>query len=166
MTAESMAILQRHMSSAEDAPAPAPVAVAAPAEAAAPVVTLSSWRRRVPVVAAGVAAGVAMLAGATQLIPQAAVTTRNVAANGSPSTVHVTAAPTSVGPTLPTGVATTVGTPATADGAAPEVTTTSTSTTILPALPCVGDLLRDLGGRTGLRTTPTTQNAPGVLPCP
>jgi hypothetical protein len=44
--------------------------------------------------------------------------------------------------------------------------TTTTSTTVLPTLPCLGDVLRDLGTKSGLRTTQTTQNAPGVLPCP
>ena len=167
MSEAAMAVLQRHMSAREDAPTLVEVAPIIPM---APVVTLKPWRRRVPVIAASVAAGVAVLAGATQLVPQAAVTTRN-AASQSQSTDHKVVGV--VAPTLPVtaataaanAVTTAVSTNGSSEAPLTDVTTT-TSTTLLPPLPCLGDVLRDLGGRTGLRTTQTTQNAPGLLPCP
>jgi hypothetical protein len=166
MSEAAMAVLQRHLTAREDAPTVVDVAPIIPL---APVVTLKPWRRRVPVIAASVAAGVAVLAGATQLVPQAAVTTRN--ASQSQSADHKVVGV--VAPRLPVtaataaaGAATTaVSTNGSSQAPLSEVTTT-TSTTLLPALPCLGDVLRDLGGRTGLRTTQTTQNAPGLLPCP
>jgi hypothetical protein len=164
MTEASFAVLQRHMASADGAP----TAVVPAVPSAAPVVTLKTWRRRVPVIAASVAAGVVALAGATQFVPQAAVTGRNAAARRSESTAAV---PALVAPTLPAttaagGAATTAVSNAVTDSTVGEVTSTTTSTTLLPALPCVSDVLRDLGSRTGLQTTQTTQSAPSVLPCP
>jgi hypothetical protein len=164
MTEASLAVLQKHFAMGDDAPV---VVIPTAEPEMAPVVTLKPWRRRrVPVIAASVAAGVAMLAGASQFVPQAAVTTRNVAAHADRPAAQVVTAPNSTAPGATSLVATTAPTTNAGESASPEVTTTTTSTTLLPGLPCLGDVLRDIGGRSGLRTTQTTQNAPGVLPCP
>jgi hypothetical protein len=162
MTEASLAVLQRHLAAKDDAPV-----VAFAPEPTAAVIPLKSWRRRVPVIAASVAAGVAALAGATQLVPQAAVTTRNASHANQPAAV-VAGAPTTVASAATSAVATTAaGTAdtASAGGESPAVTTT-TSTTLLPEVPCIGDVLRGLGSRTGLRTPPTTAASPSLLPCP
>ena len=165
MTEASLAILQKHFAMGDDAPVVV-ITPTEPAPAEAPVVQLKPWRRRATVIAASAAAGVAMLAGATQFVPQAAVTTRNVSARGATPTHEVAVGTTPAAPGATAGVATTSATNSGTDEAAGPQVTTTTSTTLLPGLPCVGDVLRDLSGRTGLRTTQTTQNAPGVLPCP
>jgi hypothetical protein len=165
MTEASLAILQKHLSSAEVAPVPVPVPEPVAVAPVAPIVQLKPWRRRVPAIAATVAAGVAVLAGATQFVPQAAVSTRDVSAHSGAPTSGVAGAVTSAVDNAAPDVATTGPNGATASSG-PAVVTTTTSTTLLPGLPCLGDVLRDLGGKTGLRPTATTQNPPGVLPCP
>jgi hypothetical protein len=166
MTEAAMAVLQKHFTAIAEDTSVVPIAPEREVAAVAPIVMLKPWRKRVPVIAASVAAGVAVLAGATQFVPQAAVTGRNVAAHST----LATKAP--VGTLAPLATAATdAATTAVSAGGGPAATladaaTTTTSTTLLPALPCLGDVLRGLGNRTGLRTTQTTQNAPGVLPCP
>jgi hypothetical protein len=159
-----MAVLARHLDTADE-PTLVAVPVRAPEPEMAPVVTLAPWRRRLPAVAASVAAGIAVLAGATQFVPQAAVTGRNAAVhtNGTdavaPAGGPVTSALTNV-----TGAATTAATNAVA-GPDAAVATTTTSTTLLPGLPCLSETLNDLtkGAKLGGKTTVLP---PGVLPCP
>ena len=95
-TGDSFAVLRRHLDSVgtEDlAPAIALVSsVPKTDEPPVRVVALRRWRRTVPI-AAGIAASVAALAGASQLIPQAAVTGRNVALTADAPTSVVTAKP-------------------------------------------------------------------------
>ena len=165
MTEASLAVLQRHLATTDEAPV---VPLVLEPVAAASVVTLKSWRRRVPVVAASVAAGVAVLAGATQFVPQAAVTTRNASARGNQPSALLAGAPSSVASTATSGAAPTTAATAgavtpTSEGAA---VTTTTSTTLLPPVPCISDVLRTLGSRTGLRTTVTTTDTASLLPCP
>ncbi|HVT75704.1 MAG TPA: hypothetical protein VHD87_01645 [Acidimicrobiales bacterium] len=180
MAEAAMDVLARHLrpSEAEAPTAEVPLAsvtplvlrAAVPAEPVAAVVPLASWRRRIPVVAASVAAGVAVIAGASQFVPQAAVTGRNVAANRAEGVAATAPPPSSVAvpSQIAAGVATTAVTPSTAAAAtnAPAQATTTTSTTLLPNLPCLGDVIRDLGSRTGLHSTRSTQDGGGLLPCP
>jgi hypothetical protein len=164
MNAAAMAVLARHLETADE-PTLVAVPVREPEREMAPVVTLKPWRRRLPVVAASVAAGVAVLAGATQFVPQAAVTGRNAAVqtNGtdavSPASGPITSALTNV-----TGAPTSEATSA-LGGPDASVATTTTSTTLLPGLPCLSETLNDLttGAKLGGKTTVLP---PGVLPCP
>jgi hypothetical protein len=154
MTWESMAVLRRHME---------PVAV----EETAPVITLPTWRRRIPAVAASVAAGVAILAGATQFVPQAAVTGRNAAVQTEGTRASGVTNPITAAVTQATSAATDATQPTLATNAPAEVAgSTTTSTTLLPAVPCLGQTLNDLGTRSGLVKSKSTVLPPGVLPCP
>ena len=168
ITEASMVVLQRYLPGADDKPTV--VITPEPAEApvvTAPVVTLTPWRRRVPAIAASVAAGVAVLAGATQFVPQAAVSGRNAAVrtNGTALSAPVGTDSVTSGATSPAAPTTNGAPNVAAPGAA---ATTTTSTTLLPDVPCVTDVLDDVADRTKLtlRSTPTTQLPPGALPCP
>lgn len=166
-TVASLAVLRRHLDAPGDAvdhrpatdPAPAPVETTV-------VVPLRTWRRRVVVgTAASVAAGIAVLTGATQLVPQAAVSTRDAAirTTGTARSLASVATP-------PTGAATT----STDASAAPagSAATTTTSTTLLPGVPCLSDAVGTLTSRAGLGigtiTTIVTLDStpPTLLPCP
>jgi hypothetical protein len=161
-TFESLAVVGRHLEHRENVAAVVPLA---PVEA--PAIRHLTWRRRLPVVAASVAAGVAVLAGATQLVPQAAVTTRN-AAVGTNATDNVGTGAVGAVTSLATQAtdAVTAATDVTNTGDSAAVTTT-TSTTLLPAIPCLSDTIDSLTSRAGLRTKQTgTPLPPGILPCP
>jgi hypothetical protein len=164
MTEASMAILQRHLAAHEDAPIvtlPIPRVVET-----APVVALRPWRRRIPAIAASVAAGVAVLAGATQFAPQAAVSHRDAAVRTEGTASAPSGALTSL-PTAGSGAATTAATNAPASASSAGATTT-TSTTLLPGLPCLNQTLNDLTSRSplDLRRDSSGVLPPGVLPCP
>jgi hypothetical protein len=152
-----MAVLRQHMQAmTEESRSTKPV------EATAPVVRLRPWRRRVPIALASVAAGVAAVAGASQFVPQAAVSTHNVA-NQTNATLTSrlpqvgTSSPLPTGQTLP-GVDTT-----TQSTTEQSTTTTTTSTTLLPPIPC----LTDGSGRVVTPTLPRRVDAlPDILHCP
>ncbi len=147
-TAASIAVLHRHANAFEEAE---PVAV-----------TPLRRRRRLAVVAASVAAGIAVFAGAAQLVPQAAVSTRNAAVRADGSVTSQAGAVVSAVPQTP--VAT--GPSATHAPSEPATAiTTTTSTTILPSVPCLADVLRGLTRGAGLRQT-GDQLPPALLPCP
>ena len=114
-TAASLAILRKHMV----APNVEIVFEAAPKKPA--VAPLHRWRRAVPV-AAGIAASAAALVGATQLLPQAAVSGRNAA--------HSADSPTSV-----VRRALEATTRATTEKAQPRSTVASTATSALATTP-------------------------------
>lgn len=97
-TEASLAVLRKHLASiGVEAPSrdleevafeqlPAAAAVAVVIEPA-PIVPIKRWRRAVPV-AAGIAASAAAFVGATQLVPQAAVSGRNAAlSSDAPTTI-------------------------------------------------------------------------------
>jgi hypothetical protein len=120
------------------------------------VVPMKRWRRSLPMAAAGIAASVAVVAGVSQFVPQAAVTGRNaavraaaptsivqrggvagvvrttIAAAQAPLSPAVSAAPTASAVASPTTVA--VGAPACL---APRVVTAITSVDLVP-LPLSG----------------------------
>ncbi len=161
-TVDSLAVLGRHLEY-RDAVA-AVTAVQPPAPVEVPVSTRITWRRRVPAVAASVAAGIAVLAGASQLMPQAAVTTRNAAVGtnataGTGAVGTVTSAATSA----TDGPAVAAVTELTQPGV--DAVTTTTSTTLLPSIPCLSDTINGLTTRSGL-TKQSAPLPPGVLPCP
>jgi hypothetical protein len=101
-TVDSMHVLQRHLAAMRaEAEATPLVVVPVPAEADPEVVVpMKRWRRSVPMAAAGIAASVAVVAGVSQFVPQAAVSGRNAAVRA--------AAPTSVIPHAAAGAPTTV----------------------------------------------------------
>ena len=164
MTAASMDVLRRHLSSADAPVAALPRRV--PVEATAPVVTLPTWRRRLPAVAASVAAGVAVLAGATQFVPQAAVSGRNAAVQTQGSIAPAPANPVTAAVTQATAAATAPTTASLTTDAPVDAITTTTSTTLLPVLPCLSQTVNDLGSRSGLLAPKASVLPPGVLPCP
>jgi hypothetical protein len=164
MTEASMAVLRRHLVAGEDTPlVTVPVT---PVVEAAPVVSLRPWRRRVPAIAASVAAGVAVLAGAATFTPQAAVSHRDAAIRTEGTADAATRALTSL-PSPDTSAATTAATNAAAAPSS-DATTTTTSTTLLPGLPCLNQAVNDLASRSGLNLGRDSSGVlpPGVLPCP
>lgn len=164
-TEASLAVLRKHLSSiGSDAslddlgPVPAELApVSEPVLAeimSAPVVPLGRIRRAVPI-AAGVAASVAVVFGATQFVPQAAVTGRNAAqSSGAPTSVvrhatQSTASPitgavnqpgSTIAPTTaPTlGPSTTATTPTGLNCVLPKVLTNVKSVSVV-SVPLAGD---------------------------
>lgn len=135
-TLDSMEVVRRHGELLRQERTAEPTRV--PAEEAAPVVTIGTWRRRVPLMVAGVAAGLATVAGATQFVPQAAVTTQHASNQATVTTVVPTIAPTvAATPTTAAPTDTTAAAPA-----ATVAPTTTTSTTMLPGLPCLSDVLK------------------------
>ena len=135
ITADSFAVLRRHLDSVgtEDlAPAIALVADAPDVEAETPVrvIAMRRWRRTVPI-AAGIAASVAALAGASQLIPQAAVTGRNVALSADAPTSVVTAKAGDVAKSA-------VDTAKTSAGAVTSKTLTTSAPAVIAATPTTG----------------------------
>lgn len=165
MNAAAMAVLARHL------PAPADPALVAARDAPAaddviPVLRLRPWRRRAPAVAASIAAGIAALAGATQLVPQVAVRGRNAAVRTQGSTIVSQVTSSSV--VTPAEGDTTEATSAASATASGHVEPTTT-TTSLPGVPCVSESVNDLASRTGLglhRNSADPALPPGVLPCP
>lgn len=91
-TVESMQVLQRHLAVMRtEAEATPLVLVPTPPEPDREVVVpMKRWRRAVPMAAAGIAASVAVVAGVSQFVPQAAVSGRNASLRAD--------APTSVVP--------------------------------------------------------------------
>ncbi len=83
-TVDSMQVLQRHLAAMRDErlaadSAPLTLVPAIPADEPSVVVPMKRWRRAVPMAAAGIAASVAVVAGVSQFVPQAAVTGHNAA---------------------------------------------------------------------------------------
>lgn len=162
LTEASMGVLRRHIG-----PPVARHAAAATPDNSGPVVTLRPWRRRVPAIAASVAAGVALLAGANQLVPQAAVSQRDAVVRSTGTTGEAPAAPSPVKPAAGTTPPTVAG----VASPAPVASTTTTSTTLLPNVACLGDAVDDLATRSGLGLSvgavrDTGGLPPGLLPCP
>ena len=141
-TADSLAVLRRHLDKVGQPDlqlVPALAVAEEPEETPVGVIALRRWRRAVPI-AAGVAASVAALTGATQLIPQAASNARDVALRADAPTTHVSAGPIAAAVTTVTNaVNATTGKTTPTIAAAPTLTTSppiaGTLTSIVCAVP-------------------------------
>lgn len=161
-TETALALLRRHVGADFDVVIPMPTREPTPV-----VAPLKPWRRRVPVMAAGVAAGIAALAGATQFVPQAAVSTRDAAIRTS-GTARPVAGAGAPAATEATTAASTAATDAVGTAPSLDAVTTTTSTTLLPSVPCLNDAINTLTSRSGLGLNPKTSAPlpPDALPCP
>ncbi|MBA2610048.1 MAG: hypothetical protein H0U92_13995 [Actinobacteria bacterium] len=190
-TMESMQVLQLHLAALRSDSTEETEIVALPIGPADPsldprvVVPMKRWRRTVPMAAAGIAASIAVVAGVSQIVPQAAVSGRDAALHADAPTSVVAGASGALRSSVPavaggaTSTSVAAGSPTSAAAApstggllngvvcvAPRVLTAITSVEIV-ALPLAGDdgqtiWVAVVKGTTTLTDTETAVLLPGL----